>query len=505
MSKGIPKAEIVKRSKFSKIWILPIITIIIGGGIIIDKIANQGMKIELIVKSAEGIEAAKTKVKLKAVDIGIVKSIHFNNDASRVVLRLEIEKEMSKFINKDTKFWIVKPRVTSSEVSGLGTILSGSYISILPGDSKRKYFRFNALDSPPIDFTSQNGTRFTLFSTEKKALNVGSKIYYKGFEAGSIEAIDYDRKDDTVLYQAFIKDPYDEMLSSSTHFWNISGISIQPSQSGFKLNFKSIDSIFGGAIEFGNLKNRKPSTSKPLASKVRLYSSKEDMLNHSVEDYIEVLAFFSTSISGLKSGASVEFKGMRVGTVGETISLEDMISLREKGNVKEEGSIAISLRIEPSRFVLTSEKLAIERVEQYFKTQIENGMQATIKPTNILTGTTKVSLDYSKSKVSKVKIIDGKIVIPTGGIKFFKLANSVGEILNNLSKAKIKETVDDLREVLAGLKPNSGVYKNMEKTMDNIQTLLEEVRPVLKRMENEPNSFIFGDSSDPDKIPQAKE
>tara|TARA_B100000315_G_scaffold252448_1_gene289272 strand:+ start:2879 stop:3448 length:570 start_codon:yes stop_codon:yes gene_type:complete len=144
-----PSPDVKKKSGPSIVWLVPLITAIIGGWLIIKTLSEQGPEITITFKSAEGLEAGKTKIKYKEIEIGVVDSVHFSKDFSNVILKASIAKEASLFLRRDTRFWVVKPRLSMRGVSNLSTLLSGVYIEIEPGHGA-PHKNFVGLEVAPV-------------------------------------------------------------------------------------------------------------------------------------------------------------------------------------------------------------------------------------------------------------------------------------------------------------------------------------------------------------------
>ena len=149
---GIPEAAAVapKRWHISLVWLIPLIVALIGAWLAAQAILERGPTITIRFKSAEGLEAGKTRIKYKSVDIGEVKSIGLSEDRSTVIVTAQLAKQAEKFLVEDTRFWIVRPRIAGGSVSGLTTLLSGSYIGVDVGKSQTDKNDFVGLETPPV-------------------------------------------------------------------------------------------------------------------------------------------------------------------------------------------------------------------------------------------------------------------------------------------------------------------------------------------------------------------
>ncbi|MGA7817164.1 MlaD family protein, partial [Caballeronia sp.] len=128
----LPAADPVPRSRWRMqlVWLVPIVAILIGGWLATKAILERGEKITISFDSGEGLEAGKTKLKFKDVDIGVVETVQLSHDHKRVVANAEVTRDVASLLVDNTRFWVVRPRISGGTVSGLGTLLSGSYIDV---------------------------------------------------------------------------------------------------------------------------------------------------------------------------------------------------------------------------------------------------------------------------------------------------------------------------------------------------------------------------------------
>ena len=146
-----PAAAVKKKRGISLVWLVPIVAGAIAAWLAWTSYANQGPRVRLTFETAEGLEAGNTKVKYRDVDVGTVESITISSDLARIIVTVEMVQGATPYLTTNTRFWIVRPRIGTGGVSGLGTLVSGAYIEIDPGqggDSKRD---FAGLEEPPGD------------------------------------------------------------------------------------------------------------------------------------------------------------------------------------------------------------------------------------------------------------------------------------------------------------------------------------------------------------------
>ncbi len=165
-----------RRRRFSIVWIIPIVAILIGGWLAYTTIAEKGPTITIDFKTAEGLEAGKTKVKFKEVEIGLVENVIIKPDLSGVVVTASLSREVETHLSEKTRFWVVRPRFGAGGVSGLGTLVSGAYVEMDPGDKGAAAREFVGLEVPPLVRADTRGRKFDLVAEKLGSYSYGSPI-----------------------------------------------------------------------------------------------------------------------------------------------------------------------------------------------------------------------------------------------------------------------------------------------------------------------------------------
>ena len=247
----LPQAMVVpkKGTRISIVWIIPILAAVVAIGIAIQRIMSEGPSITITFKAAEGLEAGKTFVKYKDVNIGQVTAVKLSPDYSKVEVTAKIDKSAAGLMVEDSKFWIVEPRVTLSGISGLGTLLSGNYIGFEVGKSGDSQTLFFALDEPPI-ITDQPGRQFLLKAPTLGSLGVGTPIYYRRLAVGQVTGYSLAPDGRSVEVKIFVNAPYDKYVTTETRFWNASGVTVTLGADGVNVRTESIAALIAGGLSF---------------------------------------------------------------------------------------------------------------------------------------------------------------------------------------------------------------------------------------------------------------
>ena len=230
----LPQALEKPRRGISPIWLLPIIAAIIGAWLLYKSIVGAPIDVVIRFKSAEGITAGKTKVMYKGLIAGLVKSVKLNPNLKYADVRVEFEKSVEILLKENTLFWLVTPRVSITEITGLETIMGGNYIAMRPGHGETRY-EFTALMKPPAVAMDAPGLHLTLVTETLPSIYMESPVYYKKMEVGTVQGYQMSEDGEQFFIQVHIQPPFHKLVHKGSRFWNASGIQVEGSLSSFKV------------------------------------------------------------------------------------------------------------------------------------------------------------------------------------------------------------------------------------------------------------------------------
>ncbi len=219
----VPESKVVskKRTGFSLIWLIPILAAVVGAWIAINTVRNQGPTITITFKSAEGLEAGKTKIRYNGVEIGEIHAIRLSEDYQSVIATAQMSPRTDEFLVKDTTFWVVRPQISGANISGLSTIISGAYIGMDIGQSKEKGRDFVALKEAPLEVGGVTGSFFTLKTPNLGSVGKGTPLYFRRLQAGEVESYELDKNGKFLNVKVFVQSPYDKFITTDTRFWRV--------------------------------------------------------------------------------------------------------------------------------------------------------------------------------------------------------------------------------------------------------------------------------------------
>ncbi|MEX2206304.1 MAG: MlaD family protein [Myxococcota bacterium] len=507
-------AIVEEQKRVSAIWIIPIIALLVGGFVAWRVLSARGPEIEISFKSAEGLQAGKTQVKYKDVEIGLVESVELTSDLTGVVVTARMVAGARDYLREKARFWIVKPRIAGGQVSGLGTLLSGAYIGMDPVLEGKRATKFTGLEVPPIVTLQAEGKYFVLRSRRAGAIDVGTPVFFRKIAVGQVVSSALDATDDFVTTRIFVRAPYDERVHAVSRFWDASGFNATVSADGVVIDTESIISILVGGIAFDavNDEGEPPAAAETVFT---LYESREAANRPVYTQTTSYLLYFEQSVRGLRPGAAVEFRGIEVGEVTD---------VRLEFDAKQANfRIPVTIEIEPERF--TSGTLtAIERRANLDKL-VASGMRAQLKSGNLLTGQLIVALDIFKNAAPANVDWSGPLaVIPTVPTPIEEITASLTTLAEKLGKLPVEQIGEDLKGSLAALRatlakaegvgpaltdtlrqaertlsstdaligPDSTVNAELRRTLLELSEAARALGLAAEQIQTQPQSLIFG-------------
>lgn len=372
----------------SLIWLIPILAAVVGISLAVQTWLQRGPEITIEFRSAEGLEAGKTKVKYKEVEIGSVTAVKLAKSHDRVLVTVLLNKEAEHFAARDSRFWVVRARMGSGGVSGLSTLLSGGYIGADPGIEKEKTHKFPGLEIPPIVTRDASGKQFVLRAVDIGSLDVGSPIFFRRIEVGKVSAYDLDDDGKNITMRVFINAPYDKFVGANTRFWHSSGFEVKLNASGIAVHTQSLMTILLGGLAFQAPDDvMGPSATENTA--FVLAKDQEEAFKDDDGEAKNILLYFKESVRGLVPGAEVNFRGMVLGQV-KSIGIE-------YDHERKAFSMPVLVEIYPARMgrkfiqIRDQDNMTPQRRLHFM---VKSGLAAQLRTGSIITGQLYVAVDF---------------------------------------------------------------------------------------------------------------
>jgi paraquat-inducible protein B len=476
---GVPEAVVRERGRrFSIVWVVPLVALLIGGWLVYRAYSEKGPTVTITFKTAEGLEAGKTKVKYKEVELGQVSAIELSDDLSKVIVTAELVKQAEHFISGNSRFWVERARVGATGVSGIGTIFSGAYIGLDPGDpGGEPETRFEGLEVPPVVTSDLPGRHYLLNAARRGSIEIGSPVYYRDFAVGQVVSYELGADGRQVVIKIFVSAPYHEYVYTNTRFWSAAGVDFKMDAQGIRLDTQSLTSILIGGIAFGLPEDEPPG--KPAGENrfFALHKNYDQAFARQYRDKIHWLLYFRESVRGLDIGAPVELYGIRVGEVVD-IQLEYDAS-------DDDVRVPVVVETEPGRMNLRGEDLSIqENRRRAMDSLVEKGFRAQLKTGSLVTGQQLIAIDLFPEALPAAIRWDAKPYpeFPTVPTPLEELGTKITRIVDKIEKLPLDQIGDDLRDAVQNVKTLTaspeleGAVRQLNATLQESRLLIEDLR-----------------------------
>ena len=463
---GVPPA-LIRRSRFSLVWLLPVVAALIAVYLGVRTVRSEGPTITVTFKTGDGLVAGQTKVQHKAVALGAVESVTLADDLQNVIVTVKMRQEAAPFLTDQSRFWVVRPRLSSGSISGIETLVSGSYIEIDPGDRGGQAQRaFTGLENPPGVRSGEPGKTYQLKAERVGSLTAGAPVFWRDLTVGEVLGYDIGDGDGPVTVTVFVRAPYDGFVREGTHFWNASGLSVQVGNEGVHVEVASLQALLSGGVAFDTPRTEPPAKQLPSGTVFDLFHNYGEAQASGYKTRQAFVAFFDSNVRGLTKGSAVEFYGLQVGTVTDVGLLFDTASGTARVRVKFE--------VQPERVeVAASPGDMIENTRRL----IAKGMRAQLKTASFITGSLSLALDFvPNTPPAQLTQVNGDYVIPSVGGGLDNILTAVSDVAAKLDRLPLDEIGANLN---ATLRSASGAMGSVQDLVRKTDTGLS---PVLSRL-----------------------
>lgn len=529
------------------VWVVPILAVLIGGWLIYQNLASRGPVAQVTFDTAEGIAAGKTEVRCRSVRVGMVKDLELSGDLKSVLITIQMDRHAAALLCEDTRFWVVKPRVSATDISGLGTLLTGAYIEVEPGRGPQGPTSFRGLEEPPPTNRDVPGRRLVLTADEAGSLAVGSPIFYMGVEVGRIEKRELAPDGRQVRYHAFIRQEFSTLVRENTRFWNTSGVDISASATGIKVRTPSFQAMLAGGASFGIPDGLEAGEAAPDDMNFKLYEDEDVAQTSLFNPTLKVLLLFEQSVRGLTKGSSVEFRGIPIGRVAN-ISFDYLPS-------GVDSRVPVLVEIDPALLRRSMPGHVAGPNGVFLKQAVAEGLRAALNTESYITGTLYVDFAYYPAAApAQLTQVGEYPVVPTLSSGLVQLEMKVTAILNKIQAlpldevmgsinkaaeesattiaaarttldeinttaaaarkmlddpqfralpADLRTTLTDLQKTISSIGPDGSMQGDLLRTLDELRASLRSIKSLSTTIDDKPNSLLFGKDSSGNPIPRA--
>jgi len=529
-------------ARISLAWLLPLGACLFAGWVLWQSYIERGPLVEISFDKAGGVTAGETRVRRNDVDVGRVESVKLADDLNSVIVGVRLDPQVAPYLDDETRFWIVNARINTTEISGLGTLLSGSYIEVdwddIPGD---RQYEFVGLQEPPLTTRGTPGLRLTLNADEAGYIYVGSPVFLRQIEVGRVERRRLNEDATQVLFDIFVEAPYHKNVYPDTRFYGVSGVEGKIGSDGASVRVESIAALFTGGIAFDN--PPEVTNAEPVSKTGRRYKlfdsrteARESLFDGEDDHEYRLTAQFDGSVKGLKRDAPIEYNGIIVGKVRSvTVSLPETPSASS--------TAIVVLQFQPRRLGLQD-----ATQEDWYATVdsfVQSGLRVQLSTGNLLTGSLivklvtkpdllKESMDFSAKPYPAMPVVASNVEAVTADVEALiknltelpldslvsaatqllqearqllaspDIATLPGQLATSMSSladatstlpAMVRSLTlasDNANNVLEGLSPDSEIYIELSAAARELRIAAKSIASFAELLEENPNAILTG-------------
>ena len=467
----------------SIIWLMPLLALAVSAGVVWNNYASKGPLITIVFKSASGISAGTTEVRIRDLRVGIVEAVGFSDGMAAVEAQVRIDKTIARYVDSEAEFWLVEPKVTARGVSGIGTLLSGVYIAAnWDGKEGIKADRFVALEVPPLTSFGEEGTRIVLRAKAGGQLSAGAPVLTSGIEVGRIGQPTLSSSGTIVTMDAFILKPYDARLTTNARFWDASGLSFNLGAQGLALKIDSLAALLEGGVTFGT-----PVTGGDPVADGHIFDvfaseavARANAFEADAAPDMTASILLDGDINGLGPDTVVRFRGVKVGEV------EDVLGVPAEDGNDGPVRLRVDLRLSPTRLGLPG-GLSSEKLRERLDRRVANGLRARVGSEGLFGQTVILELVSlpSQPKAEITVSPDGRLMLPTAPAAVADAEAGVNGLATRISKLPIEELMAAATQALSNISRLTGTAEGvlaadgMDRIPGSIDQTLQEVRSLV--------------------------
>ncbi len=471
-----PEQPAVKPTRaISPVWLLPVIALLIAVVLAWQAWLEKGPTIRIAFADASGVAPGKTLIRYKDVDVGLVEDVQISDDLKSVVVVAELDRQIADHVSENTRFWVVTPRVSLSGVSGLSTLFSGVYIEMDPGRKGKFSSTFEGLNKAPLVRSDTAGSSFTLIADELRSLDVGAPVYHRQIRVGEITNYDLAQEEDKIHISIFVEYPYDELVLKNSRFWNVSGLGIELSASGFEARIGSLNALLAGGVAFDSPAVGGDLRAADQSDEFFLFPDRDAVSDGSFRKSYYYALRFKDSVRGLAEGAPVEFKGIRFGEVAKIeFGLED----------SGETNILVLIALQPKRLKMSS-NITKDQLDDRLRLMVSEGLKARLKTGSLLTGGLFVDLAYTGVPGGTLVKTEHFYEIPTVAGEYAQLSRQAADLVHKMNQVPFERIGKDLagslrklNQTLAAIQ-DAQITDKLDATLVNVQSASVQLESVV--------------------------
>lgn len=460
------------------IWLVPFIAMIIALWLGYQYYIKIGSTIKIKFESNAGLIENQSPIKMRDVTVGIVKKISLTDDGRGVIITARMNRDVSKYLNNKAKFWIVHPDVGSHGVSGLDTIVSGSYIELYGKKGQETIHDYIGLEKSPI-FDEAKGSYFVLSAPQSYNISEGSKIYYRMLEVGRVERVGISPDGTRINFTIFVKEEYVRFVNTKSKFYTRSAFNIDFSNANLDMNIAPISQLVHGGIAIYTPVNSLDKNNSLKGDEIFiLYKNLSQLKTKQLGvngDYITYKFKFKEPTISLKIGSPIEFQGFQIGYIS------DIENIYNNKNKTVESIVYGFIQINA---FTNKDDDSIDKKE-IISNLVKRGLVAKLSSSLPIIGSKYIELVFDKSHKATIVKGDRYDIFPTIKTKSKKdIMDNLNDILVKLKNLPLENLLNSYANLAKeNRKPINSLVKNLNKIVNTLNSTIGNINDFTSQKE----------------------
>jgi paraquat-inducible protein B len=402
-----------------------------------------------------------------------------------VIVNVRMTSEADPYLTDRARFWVVRPRLSASNISGLETLISGGYIEMDPGSQGGQTKKeFVGLENPPGVRSDEPGTTFTLRTGRIGSLGSGSPVFYRDIVVGEVLGYKLPEGNGAITVNVFVRAPYDKWVRETTRFWNASGLRVELGGTGLHVELESIQAVLSGGVAFNTPQDSRDTPSAKADSVFQLYADEPAADSAGFKQRLPFVLYFQSSTAGLTVGSPVQLYGIPIGNVTDIHLQLDPVNATAR--------VRVAIEVQPERLSAVGGN-PTDDAAIVAQRLVDHGMRAGLSTISYLTGSLAVSLDFPQNPpAAKISKEGDAIVLPTQGGGLGGITAALSDVANKIGQIPFGAIGANANGLLAALNSLVGGpdFKNaitaLSATLVDVQGLVKRtdagLSPLMRRL-----------------------
>lgn len=202
----------------TRLWWVTLAAVIGAIVLVAMSLKSHGPTITIRFAEGHGLKTGDV-LRFRGIAIGEVTDVVLTPKLDRVAVKVRLEPKAAHVARRGSQFWIERPRVSLSRVSGLETVVGAKFLGVIPGPSDAPaVIEFDGTESPPT-LNEPESVEITIRFREGHGLQVGDPLRHRGIVIGEVTSVDLNHELSAVAVRVRLVGEAHHLAHEGSQFW----------------------------------------------------------------------------------------------------------------------------------------------------------------------------------------------------------------------------------------------------------------------------------------------